>query len=241
MDGVGNSDSCGTARWQQIAGALRAEIGGPGLPPGARLPTETQFAARFGVNRHTVRRALDELSRSGAIRVEQGRGAFVADEVIDFAVESRTRFSEWVRRHNREPGGETLRVGPEPASPAVAAGFGIARGETVLVLARLGLADGVPVSIGLHHFRPRPGLEDALRQHGRVTDALLAAGIAHYRRRSTRVTARLPTRAEAALLRIPHTRPLLACENINVDGDDAVIEVGLAAYPSSRVQLVFEP
>lgn len=237
MDG----DSSGTARWQRIAVTLRAEIGGAALPPGARLPTEAELSARFGVNRHTVRRALDELSRGGAIRVEQGRGAFVADEVIDFAVEPRTRFSEWVRRQNREPGGTVLRAGPEPAPDSVAAAFGLAPGSTVLVLARLGLADGVPVSLGLHHFLPRPGLEAALRAHPTVTAALAASGIPEYRRRSTRVTARLPTRQEAALLRLPHTRPLLACENVNVDGDDTVIEVGLAAYPSSRVQLVFEP
>ena len=41
--------------------------------PGARLPTEAELSQHFQVNRHTVRRALEELSRAALVRVEQGR------------------------------------------------------------------------------------------------------------------------------------------------------------------------
>src|SRR5271156_5240021 len=87
----------GLTLWRQISETLRQEIGGDGYPPGARLPTEAELSARFAVNRHTVRRALEELSRGGLIRVEQGRGSFVAEDVIDYTVAPRTRFSEWIR------------------------------------------------------------------------------------------------------------------------------------------------
>ena len=36
----------------------------------------------------------------GLVRVEQGRGSFVADEVIDYPVTGRTRFNEWIRKQN---------------------------------------------------------------------------------------------------------------------------------------------
>ena len=55
-----NSMTAGTV-WGVIAEALRSEIAGGARPPGDRLPTEGQLAARFGVNRHTVRRALAAL------------------------------------------------------------------------------------------------------------------------------------------------------------------------------------
>ena len=99
----------GVTLWRHIHDTLRDEIGGPGHPPGGRLPTEAELAVRFGVNRHTVRRALEELSRGGLIRVEQGRGAFVAEDVLDYTVGPRTRFTEWIRRHNKEPSGRVLR------------------------------------------------------------------------------------------------------------------------------------
>ena len=230
----------GLALWRQIASRLRSEIGGT-FPPGARLPTEAELARRFGVNRHTLRRALDELSRGGLVRVEHGRGAFVPEDVMEYAVEPRTRFSEWVRRHNKEPSGQVLRLGEEPAEAEVAAALGVAEGTDVIVLERLGLADGRPVSLGTHRFSPRlSGLKEALRDGG-VTAALRAVGVDDYRRQVTRVTARMPTAEEAELLRTPRSRPLLVTENVNVDRHGAVVEFGVTRYPTQRVQIVFEP
>lgn len=52
----------GVAAWRQIADALAMQIRSGALAPGEQLPTEAQFAARFAVNRHTVRCALAALA-----------------------------------------------------------------------------------------------------------------------------------------------------------------------------------
>ncbi len=229
--------------WRRIAHTLSAEIGPAGLQPGARLPTEAQLAARFQVNRHTIRRAIESMVRAGLVRVEQGRGSFVADEVIDYPVTGRTRFNEWIRKQNREPTGQVLHVREKPAPPAVAAALGIERGALVVVMERLGLANNVPVSLGSHFFPPSrlPGIFAAMQAAPGVTAGLAAAGIADYTRQSTRVLARMPTSVEASLLQVSRARPLLVCENVNVDTQGRIIEFGIARYPSSRVQVVFEP
>ena len=232
-----------TPLWRQIAQDLSAGIGPAGLRPGARLPSEAQLAARFGVNRHTVRRAIESMVRAGLLRVEQGRGAFVADDVIDYPVVPRTRFSEWIRKQNRDPSGQVLHVREQAAGAAVAAGLGVAEGAPVAVMERLGFADGVPVSLGSHHFPPGrlPGILDALRAWPTITEALRAVGVPDYVRQATRVSARLPTAAEAGLLQADPGRPLLIAENTNVDAAGAVVEFGIARYPSARVQIMFEP
>lgn len=229
--------------WRQIATTLATEIGAAGPQPGARLPTEAQLAARFAVNRHTVRRAIEVLVRSGLVRVEQGRGAFVADAIIDYPVTGRTRFNEWIRRQNREPTGQVLHVQEKPCPPLVAAGLGVDRGSPVVVMERLGLADGVPVSLGSHHFPSLrlPGIMAAMQAAPTITAALLAVGVADYMRQSTRVSARMPTAVEAGLLKVPRSRPVLVTENVNVDASGRVIEFGITRYPSGRVQVVFEP
>ena len=51
----------------------------------------------------------------------------------------------------------------------------------------------------------------------------------------------MPTPAEAALLETPRSRPLLGCENVNVDRAGTIVEFGIARYPTPRVQVVFEP
>jgi GntR family phosphonate transport system transcriptional regulator len=233
----------GVTLWRQIYRSIEDEIA-RGIPaPGGRLPTEAQFSERFAVNRHTVRRALEELSRNGLIRIEQGRGSFVAEDVLDYAVAPRTRFSEWIRRHNKEPSGQILELREIAADAAVAAGLGVRPGARVVRLERLGLADGRPVSIGTHHFPAArfPGLLAALRKSATITEALLQQGVSDYRRQVTRVSARLPQPQEAELLQTPRNRPLLITENVNVDQHGAVVEFGVSRYPTPRVQIVIEP
>ena len=140
----------GVSLWRQIARAIEDEIASGTLAPGARLPTEAQLAARFAVNRHTVRRALEELSRGGLVRVEQGRGSFVAEDVLDYAVASRTRFSEWIRKHNKEPSGQVLALREIAADTTISAGLGLRPGAKAVMLERLGFADGRPVSLANH-------------------------------------------------------------------------------------------
>jgi len=233
----------GVARWRRIAETLRREILEGGLSAGDRMPTEARLAARFGVNRHTVRRGLEELSLAGLIRIEQGRGSFVAEDVLEYLVGPRTRFSEWIRRHNREPSGRVLDLRELEADRRVAAGLGLRTGVKVVLFEHLGLADGRPISLASHYFptvRLR-GILEALRAEQAVTKALARVGVADYLRQSTRVTARMPTPSEATLLEMPRSRPLLSCENVNVDRDGTIIEFGIACYPTPRVQVVFEP
>src|SRR3954468_12172996 len=138
----------GVALWRQIAGSLGKEIGAGRLPAGARLPTEAELSARFAVNRHTVRRAMEELQSRGLVRIEQGRGSFVAEDVLDYPLGPRTRFSETIRRQNREPQGRILRLEEIDAEGAVAEALQLRRGRPVIVAERLGLADGRPVVVG---------------------------------------------------------------------------------------------
>jgi GntR family phosphonate transport system transcriptional regulator len=233
----------GVALWRQIANRLQQEIGASVYPPGGRLPTEAELSHRFDVNRHTVRRALEELSRGGLVRVEQGRGSFVAEDVLEYAVEARTRFSEWIRKHNMEPSGKLLQLKDTGADSHTAAGLGIRSGSRVVLLERLGFADDRPVSLSQHYFpaaRLR-GILDALRASPTITEALKSVGVTDYLRQATRVTARLPNAEEAELLRMARNRPLLVTENVNVDRAGTVVEYGVSRYPTPRVQIVFEP
>jgi GntR family phosphonate transport system transcriptional regulator len=233
----------GVTLWRQIVRALEREIAGGSHPVGARLPTEAQLSARFAVNRHTVRRALEDLSRRGLIRVEQGRGSFVAEETFDYEVGPRTRLSEWIRRNNKEPGGRVLDLREVAADAPVAAGLGVRPGARVARLERLGLADGVPVSLTSHHFPVvrLPGILAALREAATITEALARCGVPDYMRQSSRVTARMPHPREADLLRQSRSRPVLVSENINVDRNGVIVEYGVSRLPTPRVQLVFEP
>ena len=58
---------------------LRAQILDGRLSPGARLPSERSLAQEHGVNRVTVRTALERLKASGLLTAHVGRGTVVCD------------------------------------------------------------------------------------------------------------------------------------------------------------------
>lgn len=61
-------------KWARVHSELLRKYAG--ADPDTALPSETQLCEEYGVSRITVRRALDELARTGVVRREQGRGTF---------------------------------------------------------------------------------------------------------------------------------------------------------------------
>jgi GntR family transcriptional regulator len=70
--------AAGLPLYAQVRDALRQQIDGRSLPPGAPLPTEEALQVRFGVSRSVVRQALGDLADLGLIVRQRGRGSVVA-------------------------------------------------------------------------------------------------------------------------------------------------------------------
>ena len=232
----------GVALWRQIEQEIEADIRAKQFGPGDRLPTEAELSQRFAVNRHTVRRAMLGLQERGLVRVEQGRGSFVQENIVDYRLSRRTRFSENILTLRRDPSGELVRVARLPADKTMAQMLQLRAGEPVLLLETLKSADGRPINLGSHHFpfRRFNGLAEAFKAEGSITAALRKFGIADYTRKVTRVTARMPEEEEARLLAQPRNRPVLITESVNVDESGTPIEYGIARFAADRVQFVFE-
>ncbi|MGE0254367.1 MAG: phosphonate metabolism transcriptional regulator PhnF [Alphaproteobacteria bacterium] len=230
----------GIAMWRRIADELSAEIaGGTG---GDRLPTEQTLAARYGVNRHTVRRAIAAMVEAGLVRVERGRGTFVQTGAIDYALGRRTRFSENLRRLSLRPSGDLIRNETLAAPAAVAKPLKIRPGTTVLLIETLGRGDDMPISIGSHYFPARrfPHLFEEWQARRSITAALAACGVADYTRLATRIYARPAEGDESRLLEQSPGRPVLVTESVNVDPDGRPVEFGVARFAADRVQFVVE-
>ena len=60
-----------------VVDALRRRISAGEFPPGAKLPTEVQLTAHFGVSRTVVREAIAALAADGLVQSRQGAGLFV--------------------------------------------------------------------------------------------------------------------------------------------------------------------
>ncbi|MDN5569905.1 MAG: FCD domain-containing protein [Propionibacteriaceae bacterium] len=68
-----------------LSNQLRARILAGELAAGAKLPTESELSASFGVSRTVVREALQHLQASGLVETFQGRGSYVLAIPLDTA------------------------------------------------------------------------------------------------------------------------------------------------------------
>ncbi|TDR82979.1 phosphonate metabolism transcriptional regulator PhnF [Paludibacterium purpuratum] len=232
----------GVAVWRQIENTLAEEIAGGSLRAGEQLPTELQLAERFGVNRHTIRRAMATLVERGLLRIEQGRGTFVQDNAIDYAISKRTRFSRNMARQNRSAEVEIMAADTVPASAELAELLAIAPGDTVYRVKTISTVEQRVIDFGTAFFPAArfPGLPDVFRRHRSVTRTLQEYGVPDYTRRFTRVTARLPDAEVVDFLGIPKNRPVLHVKSLNVDLDGQPVQYGVTCFNGDLVQLVME-
>lgn len=232
----------GVTRWRQIADDLEQAIIHGEFPLGARLPGETEIAERFGVNRHTVRRALAELTERGLVRPERGSGTYVESKRLPYPIGARTRFSEIVGKAGRQPGGRLISGAIEAVVGEVANRLALLPGAPVARLELLRSADRVPLCSSTI-WMPVERVPDAFRQYRKmqsITPVLEAAGIHDYRRHSTHVSAAIADAADARRLRLAPGRPLLVIDAVDVTIDGIPILTSRARFAADRVELVVE-
>ncbi|MBE1295770.1 MAG: phosphonate metabolism transcriptional regulator PhnF [Rhodobacteraceae bacterium] len=228
-----------TPVWKSIASALTEDIAQGRYDTGDKLPAEEQLAARFGVNRHTVRRALAEMAAGGLVHSRRGAGVFVAAKPTDYPIGKRVRFHQNISKGGRIPAKQILTTETRAAAAGEAAALGLEPGDQVHVYDGLSLADGQPIALFQSIFPAErfPGMLTALEETQSVTAALKRCGIEDYTRSETRITARQTTATQALHLRIPEGAPILRTTGINVDSEGTHIEYGRTWFAGDRVTL----
>lgn len=227
------------AIWMTIHDALRDDIGQGRYLAGDKLPTEAQLAARFGVNRHTVRRALAQLAEDGVVYSRRGAGVFVAHAPADYPIGARVRFHQNLAAAGRVPGKEILTIETRRASADDARVLHLSEGAPVHICEGVSTADGQPLALFLSTFCATrfENLPDLLGMERSITRALMASGVRDYTRASTRLTAVLANPSQAAHLRVAKGSALMLSTSVNVDEDGQPVEFGRTWFAADRVTL----
>lgn len=241
-DGSGIKRGEGVSVWRQIAEDIAGKIATGEWEEGRRLPTETDLAKSYGVNRHTLRRALGDLSRRGLVEASPRRGTFVANARITYPISEQTRFSEIIRAAGRDPGGKLLNWRTTTAPAEMARRLNIAAKGDVIETETLRYANDTPLCWAVSWFPADrfvrlPGL---LTRNPSVTAALSQCGVREYRRQETRVSGRGATVKERKMLNLDRGAAVLVVESVNVDKDGEPIQAARSVFTASIVELVFE-
>ena len=148
-------------RYHQIAQSLRERIGEGVLAPGQRLDNQRRLAHEFGVTLMTLRQALEWLERDGLIVRRHGLGTFVASPIVDYDILHLRTFAGDLSAKGERVTTRFLRSRFAAADRRVAAELALGWRARILVLERLRLVDGHPMSFQVSHLPAAIGEEVA--------------------------------------------------------------------------------
>ncbi|MEV8443423.1 GntR family transcriptional regulator [Actinosynnema sp. NPDC051121] len=209
------------------------------LGEGTALPPERELAERFAVSRVTLRQAVGELVLEGRLRRRQGSGTYVAPPKLVQPL-SLLSFTEGMRRQGVDPARGVITVEHVPADDVLARDLRLGRGDPVVHLERVLLADGERVGLEstyvsaarfptlLEVFDPTTSLRACL------TDRL---GVV-FAEAEERVETVPATPREALLIGTSPAQPMLLLHRVSHDDVGEPIERVRALYRGDRFSFV---
>ena len=228
-------------KYAQVIDELRRRIESGEYPPGSLLPSEHQLSDEFQIARPTVVRALRVLRQDGWIETQQGKGSFVRGRPALAGLESpRTGEQALSRDESREPG-DLIEAAPATPPARVAALLGAAGTGEVLARKRIVRQDGeaselvtwwVPAAVA-----DGTDLASAEALHGGVRGHLSRRKGIRVDHVLEQVTARHPTSAEARLLGVGKSAPVLAMYVAARDASGGPVLVLEVVMPGDRHEL----
>jgi len=212
------------------------------LRPGDRLGTERELAAALSVSRSTLRQVLAVLAQAGVVRRVPGRagGTFVAHSKVDRDLSVIVGLPEYLRRQGFVAGAQVLSATMTGADDRTAMHLEVTAGTLVVDIARIRLADGVPISLERARFPADlvPGLLELplggsiydllAKQYGKIPEDVVE---------HLEVVEASPD--EAALLGIADRAPLLAITRTSRTADGVPIEFSNDLFRADRTCVTF--
>ena len=222
--------------YQQLKASLVAEIAAGRYRSNQRLPSERELSARFRVSRMTVRQAMLELARDGAIYTRIGKGTFVAEPKIDQQLRALTGFTQEVCARGGQPSSRVLEARVIPAAGDIAAMLRLAPEAQVILLSRLRLADGVPLALETAYLPF--ALFPQLLRHDLARESLYDVLENEYKLKLTHaeqtLEAALGAPREIELLELTPPAAVLRMQRLTLTADGVPVEYVLSVYRGDR-------
>ena len=208
---------------------------------GDYLPSEQQLADHYEVNRHTLRRAVDELVNKGLLQRRHGVGILVLMRPYDYPLHAQARFSQNLLEQGSHPTSERLLAVLRPASSDVASALAINEGDNVIHLRTLRRVNGVPVCV-INHFLPELSWWPTMQQfqNGSLHDFMQQNLGLDLTRSQTRISTRRAQAKECKQLEIALQSPLLCVRTLNKHRDGQVAEYSVSLTRGDMIELTLE-
>ncbi|WNC17556.1 GntR family transcriptional regulator [Brevibacillus brevis] len=209
----------------QLRELIREKIAEGEYGFGQAIPSERELAAMYGLNRMTVRNAIEALVKEGLLKKVQGKGTFVAPSKISSDLYKLQGFGKMLLTKGIKPSSKILYTGKRKAGSKYASVFGLDEEAELFRIIRLRLGDDEPFA-----------LEDTLVPYDLVSeielvdfqihslyDFLAGSGIELEMAHETLTLVKVRD-VEAKLLQVPPGSPVFLHECKSCDRMNRVVE-----------------
>jgi GntR family transcriptional regulator len=220
---------------EMLRGRLREMVNV--LQAGARLPSERDLAAEWGVARMTLRAAVDALVSEGLLERRHGAGTFVTFRPV-LRMLGLTSFSQDMRFRGVVPSSRVLEFRTIESDAALSRRLQIPLGSPVFSFTRLRLGSGEPMAIETVRIPVAyaPGLtEDDLT--GSLYDVLAARYRIVANTASVLIEPTLGDERSRALLTIDESQACLRLLMVDADSSGRVVMLATCLYRGDKYQL----
>jgi GntR family transcriptional regulator len=207
------------------------------LQAGARLPSERDLAAEWGVARMTLRAAVDALVAEGLLERRHGAGTFVVLRPV-LRMLGLTSFSEDMRSRGLVPSSRILEFRTIEADSALAGRLQVAAGSPVFSITRLRLGSGEPMAIENVRMpvASAPGLS-AADLEGSLYEVLASRYKIVASAASVLIEPTLADERSRALLDIDESQACLRLRMVDADRSGRVVMLASCLYRGDKYQL----
>ena len=215
--------------YHQVVQGIEAAIYSGVLEPGSRLENEIDLAAQLNLSRPTMRKAMDELVRSGLLVRKRGVGTQVVSSKVRRPLELSSLFDD-LTNDGKKPSTEVLSFSHMEADAPTLATLQLPAGSRVYHFTRLRKVDGKPLALMENWVRDdiAPMDESTLAVEGLY--AILRRGGVDFRLATQRIGAVLANEYQASQLETDPGSALVTMERTAVDDTGRRIETGHHVY-----------
>ena len=147
--------------YYQLKEQIKQNIMSGKYKDGDLLPSEREFGNQYELSSTTVRRALNDLVQENFLERKAGKGTFVRMRKVKRDLRKVIGFTKNIQEMGLHPSTQVLSVRVLDANLFARKRLGLIKGEKVVCLERLRLADGIPMMLETRYIRTDlcPGIE----------------------------------------------------------------------------------
>ena len=138
--------------YYQLREKLAKQIANHHWKPGEKIPSEAELCGTYDVSRITVRKAIEDLVRSGQLVKYQGKGTFVTNVSMEHKLSKFYSFSEELTQSGMTERAQVLSFDVIGATEELSEKLSIEENEQVFMVKRLRTADEMPYTVEISYI-----------------------------------------------------------------------------------------